>query len=241
MSPNFTNSYSKNLNRNPDCDREYELESFYYLSIQGDLLKITEYALIGSEFHYYSKIVSLGCTSDGFYSQYSQELREQNFSDENIIDELLKLDMHDEEEDTLVGRVAYNNFTFLDDGVSIVGKQIRGIYIIDEYQLIGIARSIYKILIIRHGHIVCDSMQTLSGASLWANAIVKLGEVKIYDTIKREFIDKLTSRGCGVNGVLPWSAQGLTQMEISRWEPKKLSMESCHHIVNIISDSEMSV
>ncbi|HCM64688.1 MAG TPA: hypothetical protein DIT05_19420 [Morganella sp. (in: Bacteria)] len=239
MSPNFTNSYSKKLNKKPECEKEDEIESFHYLTGEGDLLKITEFALTGSEFHYYSQIVSLGCSTEGFYADHSLELRRLKFSDEHIIGELLELGMHDEDDDTLVGRVAYNDFTFYEGESLKTGKQIRGVEIIGDYQLGGIAKNVYKCLIMKHDYIVCDNLQTIGGGSLWVSGMTSIGEVRIYDTIKERFIDVLTRQGCGMNGVIPWSAQGLTQMDMSRWEPRKLSMESCHHIVNIISKDKI--
>lgn len=235
MSPNFTASYSKKLNRKPECDSEAEIDSFYYLTREGDLLKITEFALTGSEFHFYSQIIALGCSTEDFYASYAEELRSLKFSDEHIIGELLELGMHDEDEDTLVGRVAYNDFTFYDGKVLKTGKQIRGIEIKDDYQSVGVAKNVYRCLLMRHDYIVCDNIQTLGGGALWASGMTSIGEVRIYDTIQGRFVDVLTSYGCGRNGIIPWSAQGLTQMDLARWEPRKLSMESCHHIVNIIS------
>lgn len=239
MSPNFTASYSKKLNQKPECDSEAEIDSFHYLTREGDLLKITEFALTGSEFHFYSQIIALGCSTEGFFASHATELRGLKFSDEHIIGELLSLEMHDEDEDTLVGRVAYNDFTFYDGKVIKTGKQIRGIEIIGDYQLTGIAKSVYKCLLMKHEYIICDNIQTIGGGALWASGMTSIGEVRIYDAIQKKFVDVLTGHGCGLNGVIPWSAQGLTQMDMSRWEPRKLSMESCHHIVNIISKDKI--
>lgn len=235
MAPNFTSSYSKDLNRKPECEREDEIESFHYLTVEGDLLKITEYALTGSEFHYYSKIVALGCTTEGFYADHAEFLRSHRFSDEHIIGELLELGMHAEEDDTLIGRIAYNDFTFFDGSAIKTGKQIRGVAILDDYQAGGVARNVYKCLLLKHEYIVCDNLQTIGGGSLWVSGMTSIGEVRIYDTIQKKFIDVLSKAGCGYNGIIPWSAEGLSQADIAKWEPRKLSMDSCHHIVNIIS------
>ncbi len=42
----------------------------------GDLLKIREYALVGSEYHYYSEIVYMGCLTPDFYSEHAEDLKE---------------------------------------------------------------------------------------------------------------------------------------------------------------------
>nr|WP_314266049.1 hypothetical protein [uncultured Moellerella sp.] len=239
MSPNFTRNYSKDLNRKPDCEKEIKIDSFYYLSREGDLLKITEFALIGSEYDYYAEIISMGCGTDGFFAEYAMLLRARNIPGEKIIEELLSSGMHYEEEDRLIGRIAYKDFTFFDCGITKMGKQIRGVTLRDNYQGMGVARHIYKGLLLKHNYLICDNLQTIGGASLWAAGMVKIGEVRIYDTLQKSFIDTLTPYGCGVNGIIPWSAQGLSQMDMASWEPRKLSMDSCQHIVNIISKDQI--
>ncbi|MBS9441643.1 hypothetical protein [Photorhabdus heterorhabditis] len=235
MAPNLISSYSKDLSRKPSCVSENIIDEFHHLSLEDDLLKITEYALIGSEYHYYSEIVYVGCSTSNFYSEYAEHLKECGYSSERIINELLSLDMHEGSEDTLIGRIAYNDFNFVDKGITKTGKQIRAIEISEDFRRSGLARSIYNTLLLKHGHIICDNIQSLAGGSLWASGIIKLGDVRIYDVIKKQFIDVLTPYGIGINGIIPWSALDLPVSELSKWDPRPLSPKSCHHIVNIIS------
>lgn len=239
MSPNFTNSYIKDLSKKPECIKEEIIEIFFYLTNEGDLLKITEFTLIGSEYHYYSDIILMGCSTEDFYSNYSLDLRALGYSDSQIINILLELEMHDEKEDFLIGRIVYNNFSFVDNLTIKIGKQIKGITLLEDYRAIGIARHIYKKLLIKHEYLICDNLQTLCGGSLWVSGMTKIGEVRIYDTIRKIFIDTLTHYGSGTKGVIPWSYYGLSLIDISRWEPRKLSMDCCHHIVTIISKDKI--
>ncbi|WIV88761.1 hypothetical protein [Proteus appendicitidis] len=239
MSPNFTSSYIKDLSKKPECIKEEITEVFFYLTNEGDLLKITEFTLIGSEYHYYSDIVLMGCSTQDFYSNYSLYLRELGHFDSQIINTLLALEMHEEQDDCLIGRIVYNDFTFIDNLIIKNGKQIKGITILEDYRSIGIARHIYKRLLIKYEYLICDNLQTLGGGSLWVSGMTKIGEVKIYDTLNKTFIDQLNHYGCGVSGIIPWSYHGLSLIDISKWEPRKLSMDCCHHIVNIISKDKI--
>ncbi|MQL47508.1 hypothetical protein GEA64_05665 [Photorhabdus khanii] len=239
MAPNLISSYSKDLSKKPSCVSSNIIDEFYHLSPEDDLLKIIEYALAGSEYNYYLEIIYMGCSTPDFYSEHAECLRKCGYSTERIIDELLSLDMHESSEDALVGRVSYNDFNFVDKEITQTGKQIKGVYIDIDYQRAGLASSIYNILLLKHRYLICDSIQSLSGGSLWAGSIIKLGEVRIYDVIEKKFLDVLTPHGVGVNGVVPWSALDLPVSELPKWEPRPLSPESCHHIVNIISKDKL--
>ncbi|OWO80555.1 hypothetical protein B5C26_17375 [Photorhabdus luminescens] len=239
MAPNLISSYSKDLSKKPSCVSSNIIDEFYYLSPEDDLLKIIEYALAGSEYDYYSEIIYMGCSTPDFYSEHAEYLRKCGYRTKRIIDELLSLDMHESSEDVLVGRILYNDFNFIDNGITQTGKQIKGVYIDIDYRRVGLASSIYNSLLLKHRYLICDNIQSLSGGSLWAGSIVKLGEVRIYDVIRKKFLDVLTPRGVGVNGVVPWSVLDLPISELSKWEPRPLSPESCHHIVNIISKDKL--
>ncbi|MGJ0578476.1 hypothetical protein ACR71G_10335 [Xenorhabdus bovienii] len=240
MAPNLISSYSKDLSKKPSYVSKSVIDEYYHLSLEDDdLLKITEYALVGSEYHFYSDIIYMGCTTSGFYSEHAENLRECKYCTDQIIEELLSLDMHEPSEDILIGRIAYNDFNFVEHGLAKTGKQIKGVYIDTDFQGAGIASSIYGSLLSKHEHIVCDNIQSLSGGSLWASKLIKLGEVRIYDVAKKTFSDVLTPHGIGMNGIIPWSAIDLPFSELSKWGEKPLSTESCHHIVNIISKDKL--
>ncbi|AOM39694.1 hypothetical protein [Xenorhabdus hominickii] len=240
MAPNLISSYSKDLSKKPSYVSRSVIDEYYHLSSEDDdLLKITEYALVGSEYHYYSEIVYMGCSTPNFYSEHAERLRECGYHTEHIINELISLDMHEPSENILVGRIAYSDFNFVDKKTIKTGKQIKAVYIDKNFRGVGIASSIYNSLLLKHEYIICDSIQSLSGGSLWASKIIELGEVRIYDVTQKKFSDVLTPRGIGMKGIIPWSAVDLPPSELSKWEPRPLSPESCHHIVNIISKDKL--
>ncbi|MBD2806353.1 hypothetical protein ID855_16945 [Xenorhabdus sp. ZM] len=240
MAPNFTKNYSKDLKRKPFSTSETIIDTFHYLSSDGDLVRVIEYALIGSEFDYYCELVEMGCGTEDFYSHHTATLKNAGLKEWQIIEELLSLDMHEPNEDLLIGRVAFNDFNFYDDGILKTGKQIRGIEVLINYQGVGIAKQIYKCLLSKHDYLICDNMQTILGGRLWAQGMIKIGEVRVYDCTEKQFIDVLTPYGRGIKGILPWSADGLDQHDMALWGSEmKLSMESCHHLVNIISKDKL--
>lgn len=240
MTPNFTKSYSKNLKHKPFSNSETEIDTYHYLSSDGDLIKVTEYALIGGEFNYYCELVAMGCGTEDFYSDHTMALRKARLKEWQIIEELLSLDMHQPSEDILIGRVAFNDFNFYDGSALKTGKQIRGIEILGSHQGVGVAKQIYKHLLLKHDYLVCDHVQTILGGRLWAQGMIKIGEVRIYDCIKKQFVDVLTPYGDGVKGTIPWSAIGLDQYDMAKWGAKmKLSPESCQHLVHIISKDKL--
>jgi hypothetical protein len=73
---------------------------------------------------------------------------------------------------------------------------------------------------------------------LWASSILSIGEVRIYDTKKTQFIDVLGRLGLGISGTVPWSCQALTIDQIEQWG-RRYNEEACHHIVNVISKERL--
>ncbi|WP_323836558.1 hypothetical protein [Photorhabdus africana] len=140
MAPDLISSYSKDLSEKPSCVSSNIIDEFYCLSPEDDLLKIIEYALAGSEYDYYSEIIYMGCSTPDFYSEHAECLRKYGYCTEKIIDELLSLDMHESSEDILVGRVLYNDFNFIDKGITQTGKQIKGVYTLWISRCIAAAR-----------------------------------------------------------------------------------------------------
>ncbi|MBE8597932.1 hypothetical protein [Xenorhabdus sp. BG5] len=239
MAPDLNDSYTKNLSIKPYSIREEVIEKFYHLSMGGDLLEVIEYLLIGGDCHNYIEIIRLGCSTEEYYKECAFEMRDSGHNDSEIINYLLALDMRNTDDDDLIGRIAYSDFDFYENGIKKTGKQIKGAFISPEYHMAGLGRALYKSLVLKHEHLICDNIQSIAGGSLWASGMIKLADVRVYDTVKREFIDRLDKGGVGVGGIKPWSATRLPMRELSRWEPNSISHDSCHHIVNIISKDNL--
>ncbi|MBC8947092.1 hypothetical protein Xind_03640 [Xenorhabdus indica] len=81
MAPNLISSYSKDLSKKPSYVSKSVIDEYHHLSLEDDdLLKIIEYALVGSEYHFYSDIIYMGCTTPGFYSEHAEHLRGTNIA-----------------------------------------------------------------------------------------------------------------------------------------------------------------
>ncbi|MDE9467268.1 hypothetical protein [Xenorhabdus bovienii] len=240
MAPDLNDSYTKDLSVKPYSIKEKIVDKFYHLSKSGDLLEVFEYLLTGGDYHYYIEIIRLGCFTDEYYKERALDMLDSGHYEDEIIQHLIDLDMHNPDEDKLIGRIAYSDFAFYDSGIKKVGKQIKGAFISPNYQAGGLGRSIYRRLVLKHDHIICDNIQSVAGGTLWASGIITLADVAVYDTMRHEFIDILKDGGIGkVRKIKVWSATRLSMSELSKWEPNAISHDSCYHIVNIISKDRL--
>ncbi|UMB78875.1 hypothetical protein FXN80_10930 [Dickeya fangzhongdai] len=234
MPPDLTASYTKDLSIELNGQKEL-IETFHFFTREGGFFRADEYLVIGGDYQYYLDVYSIGCTTPDFYLEHGEEMLEMGANQQDIVNTLLSLDMEDEAETRRVGRVAYRDFNFNDIGGAVVtAKQIKSAVIDHDFRGAGLASYIYKMLTEKHEHLVCDSIQSISGGSLWASSILSIADVRIYDTNKKKFVDVLGKMGLGVNGLIPWSSQHLTVQQIVEWG-RNSSHEPRSHIVNIIS------
>lgn len=241
MAPDLVDSYSKNLNIKPASTSEKEVDRFYHLSTDGDLLEVIEYILEGSDFDFYIEISKVNCTDNELFRELALDMLDSGDTEDYITGYLLGLEMIDDGEDVeLVGRIAYNEFTFNKDSSIKSGKQIKGAFIAPDYRSGGLGRSIYKRLVYKHSHIICDNIQSVAGGTLWASGIVTLADVEIYDINSGKIIGVLGDNFVATNGFKPWSAVNIKSLNsLDRWDANSLSEDSCHHIVNIISKESL--
>ncbi|MEQ5205543.1 hypothetical protein [Proteus sp. fly-1067] len=242
MAPDLVDSYSKNLNVKPVSLSEKEIDKFHHLSSDGDLLEVVEYLLEGGDFDFYIEILKVNCTDPDFFRSEALEKLTQGDAEDDITKYLLSLEMIDEGEGEceLIGRIAYNEFTFNKENSIRSGKQIKGAFIDSNYRSGGLGRSIYKRLVYKHSHIICDNIQSVAGGTLWASGIVTLAEVDVYDTKSGKIIGTLGDNFVATNGIKPWSAINIKSLNsLDRWDINNLSEDSCHHIVNIISKDNL--
>lgn len=240
MAPDLVDSYSKNLKVKPVSISETEIDRFYHLSSAGDLLEVVEYLLNGGDHDFYIEIIKVNCTDNDFFRLTAIDMLSDGDTEDYITNYLVSLEMIVDGEAELVGRIAYDEFTF-NKGVGVKsGKQIKGAYIVKNYRSGGLGRSIYKRLVHKHSHVICDNIQSVADGTLWASGIVTLANVEVYDTRKGEIIGVLGDNFVATNGVKPWSAINIKSLNsLDRWDANSLSEDSCHHIVNIISKESL--
>lgn len=233
MPPDLIGSYNKDITIELDGVRHH-LETSYFFTLDGGLFRAEEYFLDGGSYHYYLDIFLVGCTDPDFYQEHGADLHFQGMSHHDIVENLLSLEMESESATKKIGRVAYKDFLLQDDGFVISAKQIKSVVIDRDYRGAGLARNVYKMLTLKHEYIVCDNTQSISGGSLWASSILSIGEVRIYDTKRKSFVDVLGKEGKGLGGSIPWSCQTLTAEQMVEWG-RTFNPDCCHHIVNVIS------
>ncbi|WP_455872140.1 hypothetical protein [Serratia proteamaculans] len=238
MPPDLIPTYTKDLSIELNGQKEL-LETFHFFTREGGLFRAVEYLVIGGDYQYYLEVHSIGCTTPDFYLEIGGEYLDEGAHQQDVVNTLLQLDMEDKQTTKKIGRVAYRDFNFNDhDGTIVTAKQIKSAVIDRDFRGAGLASNIYRLLTEKHDHLVCDSIQSISGGSLWASSILSIGEVRIYDTKKAQFIDVLGRLGLGINGSIPWSCQTLTIEQIELWG-RSYNQDACHHIVNVISKERL--
>jgi len=238
MPPDLIADYTKDLNIEPYGQKEL-LETFHFFTREGGLFRAIEYLVEGGDYQYYLNVYSVGCTTPDAYLQIGGESLDSGAHQQDVVNTLLKLEMEDKKATKKIGRVAYRDFNLTEeDGSVITAKQIKSAVIDRDFRGAGLASNVYRMLTEKHEHLVCDSIQSIAGGSLWASSILSIGEVRIYDTKKTQFIDVLGRLGLGISGTVPWSCQALTIDQIEQWG-RRYNEEACHHIVNVISKERL--
>ncbi|MDI6537159.1 hypothetical protein QMA77_09470 [Pantoea ananatis] len=233
MPPDLIGSYTKDLTIELEGQRGH-LDTCYFFTSDGGLFRVDEYVLSGGSYQYYLDIYAVACTTPDFFIEHGCDLTDQGMPHDDVVENLLALDMEDIAHTKKIGRIAYKDILLQDSGFVTPAKQIKSVVIDKDYRAAGLARNVYKMLALKHGYIVCDNTQSISGGSLWASSILTLGEVRIYDTRVNKFLDVLAKEGRGKSGLLPWSCQTLTIEQIAEWG-RNFNPDSCHHIVNVLS------
>ncbi|MEI7366702.1 hypothetical protein PJ912_14840 [Pectobacterium colocasium] len=237
MAPSLIDSYSKELDKFPDCDSKTLIREGYIIAPRTfSFIRLSEYQLTGLNAPPYCLVATeVGCGTEGWFELHSQELSSEGQSEQEIIEKLLTSGMENEEHDTVIARFAYRPYRFLAQNGEQVGMQIKGAFVHSDLEQFGLARTVYGFLLNWYDHIVCDNKQTVYGARIWARGMLAVGRVQIYDANLPGFVDVLAEGGIGYGRFKPWDGLNLSQAQLSDWGDNHLNVESCTQIVNIIS------
>ena len=245
MAPSLIDEhYSKQLNIMPlSLGGHSILETFHFATPDYDVVRLVEYRANDGEYDHYILVELLPSYNEEYQmDEIDRQLREEGADRFQTAEHIVGLQIVDTQPDfpTIVGRFAYNDFPFVGiDGSQCLGKQIKGAYLEPPYDAARIGSTVYRFLLQKYRHLVCDNMQTILGASMWSGTMRKYGDVMIYDTKNDQFVDKLGDRAKGISsGYIPWDVGGLALRRIpDEWGDRELRFEkgSCTHIVNIIS------
>lgn len=234
MAPALIPSYNKDLNITPFGEKRL-IESFYFFTAEAGLLRADEYIVSSGEFQYYLDVYQLGCSTDDFFLDYGSDLLDSKVPMQDLVNTLLGLDMVDDNKTIRIGRIQFNDFNFIEEnGQMMTGKQVKSAVIAQDFQSAGLAREIYQMLARKHEFLICDNIQSIAGGALWASSIIRIAEVRIYNSRTKKFMDILGPGARGVSGTLPWSANDLSVDEIVRWGRAYDDENCCRHIVHVI-------
>lgn len=247
MAPSLIDErYSKQLEKMPFSMGGFSiLDTLHFATPYGDVVRLVEMRANGGEFNNFIVVYLLPSHNQDYQEdEIARVMDEEGLNAFEAAEHIIKIEIVDAslslEELRIVGRFAYNDFPFIGvDGSEYLGKQIKGAYLESPYASASIGSVVYRFILAKYRHLVCDNMQTILGASMWSGTMRKYGEVMIYDTVKKCCLEQLGDKAKGVvTGFIPWDIGSLPLNRVTdEWGDRELRLDkgSCTHIVNIIS------
>ncbi|MCD2286640.1 hypothetical protein IPF19_16720 [Escherichia coli] len=237
MAPTLDSAYSKDLSEFPHKG-ETRVVRFGFLINEASLYKISEIEIIEPEddICLYVSMERVGAHNQGDLSEFILDRADEDAPEEEIIKEVLQSGLLDENKNTIAGRIALREYSFVEDGNEIECYQVAGVETVRERRQRGLCHRTYLFLLHWYEHLVCDDTQTIPGAKIWAGPLMRTGDVRIYNAKTETFEDVLGEYGMGKEtGFLPWNRGLLLDAELSSWLPNKVQVNVQKFIVLIIS------
>ncbi|EPG9044502.1 hypothetical protein PGN83_06450 [Klebsiella aerogenes] len=237
MAPTLDSSYSKDLSEFPHSG-ETCVTRLGFLINEFSLFKISEITIIEPEddIVLYILIEKVGASDQNVLMEFVADKADEDFHEEEIISELLKSGIIDESQNTVAGRIALREYSFVEDGNEVDCYQVAGVETVKNIRQRGLCHRTYLFLLHWYEHLVCDDTQTIPGAKIWAGPLMRTGDVRIYNAKTETFEDVLGEFGVGKNtGFIPWNKGILLEMELSTWRPNQIQISVTKFIVLIIS------
>lgn len=210
MAPTVISSrYAKDLSTLPLVSGAVvSTRQFFILMPSGDnrIFRLDEHRYQGGDYDYITRVSLCKYLEPHYIRDHIQGMRLDDCSDGEIIDLIASLRMEAEEQEEVVARFAYDDFSFTDPTYGeVTGVQIRGAFVHEDHSGEGLAVAVYRQLAIQYGHVASDNTQTHLRARLWAVSIrTQVGEVRIYDCVRRQIVDYLGEGYAGIQGYQPW-------------------------------------
>lgn len=237
MAPTLDSAYSKDLSEFPHPGNTC-VARFGFLINEASLFKISEIDIIAPEddICLYVLMERVGSQNQGHLSEFILDRGDDGASEAEIIEELLRSGMLDESQNTVAGRIALREYSFIEYGNEISCYQVAGVETVKALRQRGLCYRSYLFLLQWYEHLVCDDTQTIPGAKIWAGPLMRTGDVRIYNAKTEAFEDVLGEYGEGKNtGFLPWNKGLLLTPELGSWLPNKVQVTVQKFIVLIIS------
>lgn len=243
MAPTLTDKYHKDLSVWPHTGDTRFVRYGYFLASRS-LFKVSEHKIIEPEddIRRYIVIERVGASiGDTELSTKIFDLEDDGLSEQDIIKTILHTGVVDESKNQVAGRVGLRDYRFVENSVEIKCYQVAGAYTQPSYHRTGIMSRTYLFMLNWYQHLVCDDMQTIPGAKIWAGPLVRAGEVRIYNENGEVFEDVLGEKGIGKNrGFMPWNKGQI--YDVSGWHPNHLQSTVQKFIVLVISlDTSLTI
>lgn len=239
MAPTLDSAYSKDLSEFPHPG-ETRVARFGFLINEASLYKISEIQIIEPEddICLYVSMERVGAYDQSQLSEFILDRADEGATEEEIIKELLRSGLLDDSKNSIAGRIALREYSFVENDTEVESYQVAGVETVRALRQRGLCHSTYLFLLHRYEHLVCDDNQTIPGAKIWAGPLMRTGDVRIYNAKTEKFEDVLGEYGMGKNtGFLPWNRGLLLDPELSSWLPNKVQINVQKFIVLIISRS----
>lgn len=238
MAPTLNSAYSKDLSEFPHSG-ETRVSHYGFLINEASLFKISEITIVNPEddIVLYTLIEKVGAFDQEQLMEFVLDRADKEISEEDIIKELLTSEIIDESKNTVAGRIALREYSFIEEnGDEVNSYQVAGVETVKTIRQRGLCYRTYLFLLHWYTHLVCDDTQTIPGAKIWAGPLMRTGDVRIYNAKTTKFEDVLGEFGVGKNtGLIPWNRGKLLDMELSTWNPNRIQITVQKFIVLVIS------
>lgn len=103
----------------------------------------------------------VGARDQGDLSEFILDRADEDAPEEEIIKEVLQSGLLDENKNTIAGRIALREYSFVEDGNEIECYQVAGVETVRERRQRGLCHRTYLFLLHWYEHLVCDDTQTI--------------------------------------------------------------------------------
>ncbi|PSU07106.1 hypothetical protein C9I92_15235 [Photobacterium ganghwense] len=237
MAPAITQVYSKALDEEVQGLLPSTYDCHFYNAIDGFLYRLEIRAI---ERSMYTGAVIVYKLNYAEGDEYPEEYAEEAFSESQCkfkaAEDALALGIPVHNEQCVARYIFRDMEVTLGEENVVSGKQIRGAYVDPEFQASSITKHVYLTLLEQHGTLISDHTQSIAGHKLWAFGVCKWGVVKVYDSDnKKVLVDLLPGGDSPVNGVVPWSAEGLEQPDLDQLREGHWALGNFRHLVLVLS------
>ncbi|AXO74165.1 hypothetical protein BC497_30095 (plasmid) [Klebsiella variicola] len=110
----------------------------------------------------------VGAYDQSQLSEFILDRADEGATEEEIIKELLRSGLLDDSKNSIAGRIALREYSFVENDTEVESYQVAGVETVRALRQRGLCHSTYLFLLHWYEHLVCDDNQTIPGAKIWA-------------------------------------------------------------------------